>query len=114
MITTLALLLTINAYRASPLHHASGLDRVAQSRVEYLCTHPFSHSGFQTALDSTNFLYIGETLARGFTNAHDITEAMLNSPPHIAVMLDPRYKYFGAAEKCGVIAEEYGGYGKTR
>lgn len=62
------------------------------------------------------YVYAGENLARGFSTAHDVIKAWMESPDHRANMLSSNYSDVGFAVKIGelngeetvLIVEEFG------
>jgi hypothetical protein len=53
-----------------------------------------------------NYIYAGENLARGFTNASDVISAWMNSPEHRANVLSPNYQNVGFAVATGKLTGE--------
>lgn len=117
----LTFLILINAARIQPLKVDPWLTRHAQVRATYLCTHPFTHDGWNGPkffdLAHLKYNWMGENLAKGFQDKKgkfsntDIHQAFLDSPVHKEVMTNPRYSYVGIAQaKCGITVELFGGY----
>jgi uncharacterized protein YkwD len=53
-----------------------------------------------------NYVYAGENLARGFTNAQDVITAWMNSPEHRQNVLSPNYQNVGFAVETGKLSGE--------
>jgi hypothetical protein len=53
-----------------------------------------------------NYVYAGENLARGFTNAQDVITAWMNSPEHRKNVLSPNYQNVGFAVETGKLNGE--------
>jgi hypothetical protein len=53
-----------------------------------------------------NYIYAGENLARGFTNAQDVITAWMNSPEHRQNVLSPNYQNVGFAVATGKLNGE--------
>jgi len=53
-----------------------------------------------------NYVYAGENLARGFTNAQDVITAWMNSPEHRKNVLSPNYQNVGFAVSTGKLSGE--------
>jgi len=53
-----------------------------------------------------NYVYAGENLARGFTNAQDVITAWMNSPEHRKNVLSPNYQNVGFAVETGKLSGE--------
>lgn len=99
----LSVLILINAMRVHPLVETAQLDKLAQTRAEYLCTHTqWSHEGWLDSFKGVKYKYAGENLAKGFSNEMDTAKAWLNSPTHRAVMLNEHYTKIGIGHSCGI------------
>lgn len=112
MNTAAILLLLINLARpaAIPLKENVSLDHIAQNRAEYLCKMgQFSHAGWQKSFIGTDYAYVGENLARGFSSAVATHVALMASPTHRANILDKDYQVVGFGEDCGITVELFGG-----
>ncbi len=94
--------------RVLPLSTSTSLTHIAEQRVEYLCTHEFSHDGWYKF--PSNFSYRGENLARGYPDATSTHQALMNSPSHKKNIVSKNYTHIGIAQKCGITVEEFGGY----
>jgi len=113
----IAMLLLTNADRATvphlqPLVYSADISQRAQSRAQYLCTHPFSHGTYGTPSEWTNWMqgisgYIGENLAEGFPDATSTNAALMASPEHRDNILDVHYSRIGIGNACGVTVEEF-------
>lgn len=106
--TTIALLLLINSVRTTPLLPDADLMTRAQARAEQLCDRPFSHAGWTKSFEGTKWGYIGENLARGFSNLPAAHAALMASPSHKRNITSRKYTHFGAGEACGVVVELFG------
>ena len=53
-----------------------------------------------------NYIYAGENLARGFTNASDVVNAWMASPEHRKNMLSANYQNVGYAVETGTLSGE--------
>lgn len=53
-----------------------------------------------------DYIYAGENLARGFTNANDVVTAWMNSPSHRENLLSPNYRDVGFAVEEGNLTGE--------
>lgn len=47
-------------------------------------------------------LYVGENLARCYIDREAAYNALINSPTHLNVMLDKKFKYFGISEETNI------------
>lgn len=74
---------------------SSELNASAQQRADYLCSHPFTHDGWITAIsDHYNYQQAGENLAEGYNTPESLVSAWVASPKHFKVMTD-NYEYTG-------------------
>jgi hypothetical protein len=95
----------LNALRVAdgvaPVAEQSWIESVAQAHsLDMANTGSLFHNmtgymdvGHGAPLDA---IYLGENVAEG-TNLNYAQAALLNSPPHMAILLDPRYNYVGVA-----------------
>lgn len=97
----------------SYLRENSYLDKLAQARIEDLMSHDnFSHidshgeHSYQE-VDTSIYPYkdFGENLAVLFTSATTEQQAWMNSPEHVANILNPRFQDIGV----GIVQGEYEG-----
>lgn len=106
----LTLLMLINLQRVQPLQQTQELNSLAQVRAQQLYqSNQWSHDNWKRSFDTTSCKWIGENLARGFTNDTDLNNAMLNSPVHKANMVNPRFKELGIGKYKGVTVELFCG-----
>lgn len=98
-----------NAVRQVPLKYDSTLESLAQQRATYLCTHAFSHDGYRMFIDQSSYSYVGENLARGFTDIQSMFDGFMASPTHKSNILNAHYTHIGIAEVCGVTVVFFGG-----
>jgi uncharacterized protein YkwD len=101
----------------SYLRENTYLDHLAQARIEDLMEHDnFSHidshgeHSYQE-VDTSIYPYkdFGENLAVLFTSAVTEQQAWMNSPEHVANILNPRYMDIGV----GIVQGDYEGYPTT-
>jgi len=66
-------------------------------------THPVTHEDISKRLDNAGYSYkaVGENLAAGYWNAHEITDAWMASETHKEIMLDPSFTRAGVAVRYG-------------
>ena len=101
MNTAFIIILLINALRYEPLVESFDLTQKAEIRAEYLCTHAFSHDGFEKQF--INYIAGGENLSKGFTPI-DANIAWINSPSHYRNMVNPMWNIIGIGEgSCGTL-----------
>ena len=100
----LYLLILTNLSRSKPLTLNPTLTQYAQARAHYLCTHPFSHTGWK-AFAPHNTSWIGENLATGYTDAVTAYQALLNSPTHRENIESSNFTQIGLAYECGVTVQ---------
>lgn len=84
----------------------------AQERALQLCEDgQWSHDGWDTYYGITGYRFRGENLAKGFGNAVDAHEALMDSPSHRANILNTRYQRFGVGyvEECDLTVQFFGG-----
>lgn len=91
----LSLFLLLNAERPAPLAFDADLSVRAYERAEYLCAHPFSHSGWTAWFAGVPGGWIGENLARNFADATTTHAALMASPTHRANIVNGRYGRVG-------------------
>lgn len=90
------------------------LSRSATNRACYLYnTKVWNHNNFPMWIGKTGFLnrpkWVGEVLARNYSNDEDILRDWMNSESHKNVILDPSFVYMGMG-KCGnVVVIHFGG-----
>lgn len=107
--TSSQLFMLTNAVRAVPLTYSSVLERLAQQRANYLCTHDFSHEGYRQFLDKAGYHYEGENLAKDFSNTADMFVAFMASPTHKANIVKAQYTHIGIAWACSITVVFFGG-----
>ncbi len=86
------------------------LSQIAQDRAQYLCTHAFSHEGFQMFFIARRYYptpFQGENLATTFSSDYALESAWENSPEHRANLLDMRFTEIGIGRACGITVEEF-------
>lgn len=66
-------------------------------------TNPHTEMGLADRLDGAGYTYtaVGENLAAGFWNAHEIVGAWMESPAHERILLDPAFGNAGIAVRYG-------------
>jgi len=100
MISTLLMLVLINASRLQfneqPLQVYSQLEQRAELRAKYIYnSKQWSHLGWKESFIGLDCSYIGENLAREYTNTEILHKAFLKSPSHAANILKARYNVIG-------------------
>lgn len=108
--TLIAFTIFVNAQRAIPVVPSLPLSRVALDRAEYLCTHPFTHQGFQMVYIARHYYPTsaqGEVLAKNFSDILDTEKAWKASPSHLHVIRDARWSEVGYGSACGVTVLEF-------
>lgn len=106
----LTLLILINVGRVAPLHELPVLDQRAQARAEQLCRdRQWSHTGFTQYLNDLPYSWLGENLAKDFTDPISAHIALLRSPAHRKNMQNPKYQYVGFGSSCGILVEFFTG-----
>lgn len=96
----LTLLILINLSRSVPLQQTAFLDQKAQSRAEYLCTHEFSHAGWEKWWTEVEEGVFGENLAKGFENDVSAYIAFMNSKTHKDNIVNKKYTKIGIGRAC--------------
>lgn len=89
------LFIRTNHERSVPLQLDTNLQKQAYDRAVFLCTHPFTHDGWQQAFGTVDYTHIGENLARNYTDATTTNIALLQSPEHRKNILDPIFTDIG-------------------
>ena len=84
------------------------LDNFAQIRANQMAFSNYSHDGFRPTLENLGLNgYYGENLSTKYCNAHEVTDAWMNSPTHRKNLLNPIYKHIGFGYHDYVIVTEY-------
>jgi uncharacterized protein YkwD len=96
----LSLIILTNSARISPLKVDADLNKRAQTRAEFLCRkNQWSHDGWKDSFVGTSSPYIarfiGENLARNYTDATSTQNAWMASPTHKTNIVSTNYKYVG-------------------
>lgn len=90
---------------AAPVVPSLPLSQVAQDRADYLCTHPFSHEGFQMFFLARRHYpshWQAENLAGAFATDEALQHALEQSPEHRKNLLDLRAQELGFGRACGI------------
>jgi len=117
-ISTQSLLSYTNVARASvgmpPLTANSQLATAAQNKASYMFEHNFwAHNAPDGKVpwdfmkeQGYIYVYAGENLARGYSNAQEVVDAWMNSPEHRQNLLSPNYQEVGFAVEQGDLTGE--------
>lgn len=106
----IAVTILVNSERTTPLVPDLTLTQRAQVRAEYLCAHnQWSHDGWTGSFKGLNYNYLGENLAKNFSNEKEAHKALMNSPTHKANIVNTHYQKIGVGKSCGIEVELFAG-----